>query len=177
MITVDILDSLGATIGSLSFPDGTDTATIDAALALYTVTSPITPINPDITAITLSGTGQVTTSAGTPTVVSGMTIKPISGTYIVQFSGSVNTNGSSASGTFGFYVDGTLLSETNRPISCNLSLLGGLVTVSINAIGVGTYTGTQVTLNGTQTLDVRFSSTNGGTIGFNERVLTLIKVS
>jgi hypothetical protein len=173
----NILDGQGNIIGTLSFPDGTDQGTINAALALYTVASPVIPRTPLLNTITISQTGQVTTSAASPQTLQGMSCTPAAGTYIVQFSGSVNTNGSSASGTFGVYVNGILIPETNRPISCNLSLLGGLVSISLNAIGVGTYSGTQIVLDGNSVLDVRFSSTNGGTIGFNERVLTLLKVA
>lgn len=177
MATQNILDSLGDIIGTITYPDGTDQSIFDAQLANYAAPSP-TPLKlADLPTITLTQTGQVTTSASTPTVVAGMSTVPPAGTYIVLFSGSVNTNGASASGTFGVYVNGNLLPETNRPISCNITLLGGLVTVSLNAIGVGTYSGTQVILDGLSTLDIRFASTNGGTIGFNERTLTLIKVA
>lgn len=177
MIIENILDSLGNTLGTLTFPDGTSTSTINAAVALYTVANPVTVKPAVLNTITLSQTSAITNSASTPQVMQGLSDIPPKGTYVVQFSGSVNTNGSSASGTFGIFVNGTLLPETNRPVSCNLSLLGGLVTVSINAIGVGTYSGTQVSLDGNSTIDVRFASTNGGTIGFNERVLTLIQVA
>jgi hypothetical protein len=177
MITQNILDAGNNIIGTLTFPDGTDQNTINAALALYTVSSPINIKVPVVSTISISQTGQVTTSAASPTIIQGMSVTPPAGTYVVQFSGSVNTNGSSASGTFGIYVNGALIPETNRPISCNITLLGGLVTVSLNAIGVGTYSGTQIILDGNSTLDVRFASTNGGTIGFNERVLNLMKVA
>jgi hypothetical protein len=177
MITQNILDSLGAVIGTLSFPDGTDQSTINATLALYAQSSPTPLVVEEITTTVLSQLSNTTTSAASPTVMAGMSLVPPAGTYIVSFSGSVNTGGASASGTFGIYVNGSLLPETNRPISCNITLLGGLVTISVNSIGVGTYTGTQITLDGNSTLDIRFASTNGGTIGFTERVLTLIQVA
>jgi hypothetical protein len=176
MIIENILDVNNNIIGTLTFPDDTNQSVINAALALYTVSSPITIKVPVVPTINITQTGQVTTSASTPTTIGGMTCLPPAGMYVVQFNGSVNTNGSSASGTFGIYVSGVLVTETNRPISCNLSLLGGLVSISVNAIGIGTCSGSEISLDGNSTLDVRFASTNGGTIGFNERVLTLLKV-
>lgn len=174
--TSNILDNGGNVIGTLNVLTSLPENIVNEILALYS-TLPRNIIIPDIDTIVLSQTGQTTTSAATPTTMSGMTCVPPAGTYLVFFSGSVNTSGSSASGTFGIYINAVLLPETNRPISCNLSLLGGLVSISVNAIGVGTYTGTQVILDGNSTLDVRFASTNGGVIGFSERVLTLIQVA
>lgn len=176
MITRNILDSTGAIIGTMDFPSGTTEDVIAAALAPYALATPPKLSATVVGTVMVSAVGAISTSSSTPTTLSGMTIKPPSGTYIVQFNGSITTNGASAIGTFGIYVNGTLLPETNRPISCNLQLLGGLVTVSLNAIGVGTFTGTQLTVDGTQTVDIRYLSTNGGTIGFNERVMTLMKV-
>lgn len=177
MITQNILDSLGNVIGTLSFPDGTDSGTISAAVALYASATAVAISVPSLNTITTSLTTSITNSASTPMVAIATPAFAPKGTYIVQFSGSVNTGGSSASGTFGIYVNGGLLPETNRPISCNLTLLGGLVSVSVNQIGIGTYSGTQIVLDGNSTLDVRFASSNGGTLGFTERVLTLIKVA
>lgn len=177
MITDNILDVNNNIIGTLQFPDGTDQGTINAALAMYAASTPSPVMVQNLSTIVITETTSTTTSSSTMTTMAGMTLVPPAGTYMINFSGSVNTGGASASGTFGIYVNGVLLPETNRPVSCNITLLGGLVTVSVNSIGIGTFTGTQVTLNGTQTLDVRFNSTNGGTIGFTERVLTLLQVA
>lgn len=176
MIIQNILDSVGTVIGTLSFPDGTDSGIVSAAVAQYTIATPPIPASSIIASNTFKQTSAVSTSASTPVALSGMSWTPPAGVYIVNFSGSINTNGASAVGTFGIYSNGTLVAETNRPISCNLSLLGGLVTISLNAIGVGTFTSTQLTLDGSTSIDVRFNSTNGGTIQFSERVLTFMKV-
>jgi hypothetical protein len=176
-IVVNILDVNNNIIGTLTVPAGTSQEVINALLAQYTIPSPAPAIIQDIDTITLTDTSSATTSSATPTALPGMSTTPQAGTYVVNFSGSINTAGTNATGAFGIYVNGALLPETNRTISCNVSLLGGLVTLSVNAIGVGTCTGTQVTLGGTDTLSVMYASTNGGTIGFNEKVLTLIQVA
>lgn len=174
--TSNVVDINSNVLGTLTYLASTPQNVVNQLLALYnTIPSAFSPAT--INTIIVSQTTPATTSAASPSILSGMTVIPPAGTYTVSFSGSVNTNGSSASGAFGIYVNGVLLPETNRPVSCNLSLLGGLVSVSINAIGVGTYTGTQVVLDGHSTVDIRFSSTNGGVIAFSERVLTLMQVS
>lgn len=171
----NVLDQSGSIIGTMTLPDSTTEDVWTYMLSVYSSTTPLSSV-PNLTTFNIIGTGSVTTSSSTPSVIGGMTVTPPKGTYVVTFNGGIYTAGASATGDFGIYVGGSLLTETRRDISCNLTLLGGLVTISLNSIGVGTNTGSQIDLDGTQTIDVRFRSTNGGTIGFNERVVTLIKV-
>lgn len=124
----------------------------------------------------VSASGTVSTSSSLASTVGSMTKTMPAGDYLVEFNGSIYTGGASAVGEFGIYKNGSLVSETRRDISCNLQLLGGLVTVSLNSIGVGTYTAGKLSVNGSDVVDVRFRSVNGGTIGFKERVLTFIRV-
>lgn len=176
MATRNVLDSIGNIIGTLTLPDDTTEDQWTKALSPYALINPPPPTPTIIGTNNKTASGQVTTSSSTSSVVGGMSDMPTAGKYIVLFSGSIYTDGESAQGEFGFYVDGALLPETRRDIKCSLALLGGIVTISLNAIGVGTYTGTEVQLNGSQTIDVRFKSNNGGTIGFRERVMTLLRV-
>lgn len=173
----NILDSLGNVVGSLTLPDETTEAQWEAALGPYAIAIPEAP-NTSVNILTykVQSTANVTTSSGTAATVGGMTIVPQAGVYQARFNGGIYTDGASAKGEFGIYINGVLLSETRRDISCNLSLIGGLITISLNAIGVGTVTETEIYLDGTQTIDVRFRSLNGGTIGFSERVFTLMRV-
>ena len=177
METRNILNSSSSVIGTLTLPDGTSEDIWTAMLAPYALAStPLPNPSQSLKSINLTGAGNVTTSSSTASTISGMTYTPASGKYLVFFSGTNYTAGASAEGEFGIYLAGTLMAESRRDIKCNLTLLGGLVTISLNAIGVGTYTGTEVILDGTQTIDVKFKSNNGGTIGFGERVMTLLKV-
>lgn len=178
MTTRNILDSLGNVIGQLSLDDATTEDQWTLALSPYAVASTPMPITiQSLSTTTVTGSGATTTSSATASVVGGMSVTtPTAGTYVAHFSGSIYTAGASATGEFGIYVAGTLVAETRRDISCNLTLLGGLVTISLNSIGVGTYTGSEIALTGSQSVEVKFRSTNGGTIGFNERVLTLLRV-
>ena len=176
MATRNILDYLGNVIGTLTLPDETSEDQWTQQLAPYAVQTPVVQKSPAIQTIKKSATDSVTTSVSQPATVSGMEHTPEAGAYIVDFNGAISTGGASAAGKFGIYVDDVLVAETLRPISCNLQPLGGLVTVSLNNIGLGTKTGSEVTVNGNQKIDVKFFSTNGGVIGFGERVLSLIKV-
>jgi hypothetical protein len=175
-MTRNILDLNGIVIGQLTLPDETTEDVWTAALAPYAAPVSDPAEHALIDTIILSEASNVTTSSGTAATVGALSSKPVAGTYVVDFTGNAFTGGASAQGEFGIYVDGVLLAETRREFKCNLTLLGGLVTISLNSIGVGTCTGTQVALNGNQTVDVRFKSNNGGTIGFSERVLKLMRV-
>lgn len=174
--TRNVLDHDNNIIGTLTLPTTTSESIWSTILGIYTNLQGL-PIIPNlIKTLTASATGSVTTSSGTAGVIGGMTQIPEAGTYLAFFSGNAFTGGASAQGEFGIYVNALLLTDTRRDIKCNLSLLGGLVTVSLNQIGVGTYTATQIDLDGTQTIDVRFKSNNGGTIGFIERNFILMRV-
>lgn len=170
-----VRDSGNSIIGYLTLPIGTAEAVWTAKIAQYQQVV-VNLVEDILDTLLFNASSSTTTSSATPSTIGGMTATPETGKYVLQFSGSIFTGGASAVGEFGIYVDGVLVAETRRDISCNLQLLGGLVTVSLNSIGVGTNTGTVLNLNGTNVVDVRFKSTNGGTIGFKERVFTLLRV-
>lgn len=119
----------------------------------------------------------ISTTSNTFVSVSGMSITPVAGTYMVTFSGKSTMTGASVRSEYAIYSGGSLIPNSLRETSCNLTLLGGLVTISLNTIGVGANTSTIVTVNGSQTIDVRYRSVNGGTIQVTERNLTLIRVA
>lgn len=172
----NILDALGNIIGTIDLGDVTQ-AQYDSQLATYALPSVPKPTSGlSLSTYVAASQSQTTTSSSTPSTVGSMTHTPPPGVYAAQFSGNVYTDGASAQGEFGIYLNGTLIPETRRDIKCNLSLLGGLVTISLNAIGVGTNTMLEIALDGSQTIDVRFKSNNGGTIGFVERTFSLTRL-
>ncbi len=176
METRNILDTLGNVIGSLELDSGLSEAIWTEKLNEYsqTVTNSLRTI---VATQNITASSTTTTSSSSAAVISGMERNLTAGKYLATFTGNIYTAGASATGEFGIYLNGSLIANTRRDIFCNLTLLGGLVTVSLNAIGVGTTTGTELTVNENDLVDVRFRSTNGGTIGFKERSLTLIKVA
>lgn len=176
METRNILDSLANIIGSLSLPEGTSEEQWTQALANYNG-GVVALVGELIDTYSLNETSTTTTSSSTPSTIGSLSLTPERGSYLAFFSGNIYTDGASAQGEFGIYVNAVQIASTRREVKCNLQLLGGLVTISLNSIGVGTYSGTRVDLDGTQTIDVRFKSNNGGTIGFKERSFTLMKVA
>lgn len=174
--TRNILDGNDHIIGTLTLPNTTTESAWASFLSNFDIPGLPFSLPNIINTLTANSSSPVTTSSGTPSIIGSMSIKPVAGTYLAFFSGNIKTDGASAKGEFGIYVNNVLLPETRRDISCALTLLGGLVTVSLNTIGVGTYTGTQIDLDGTQTLSAQFKSNNNGTIGFNERTLMLLRI-
>lgn len=176
METRNVLNNGGDTIGQLSLPVNTSEAIWTAKLAQYASIISLTSATDNINTSVLTSSAPVTTSSASPTLVSGMTTKPSAGNYLVFFNGSASTNGANAAGSFGLYLNSVLIPETKRDISCNLQLLGGLVSISLNTIAVGTYSGGKVTMDGNSTLELKYYSSNGGTIGFSDRTMMLVKV-
>lgn len=171
----NILDSLGNTIGTLTVDDLTPAETVQSLLGLYSSPFNLSEVRV-LASYNASATGSVTTSSQVVSIIGGMTLVPPKGEYVVIYSGDINTSGVNAAGQYGIYKDAVLVDDTRRSVSCSLSLLGGLVSISLNAIGVGTYTGTRVSVDGANVLDVRFNSANGGTIGFGNRSFMALKV-
>lgn len=171
----NILDNLGNIIGILELPEGTSETIWTEKLSEYSQVV-VNSSKRVLDTITVTGSGTTTTSSSTASTIQGMEVTPQSGKYIINFTGSIYTAGASAVGEFGIFIDGVQIADTRRDISCNIQLLGGLVTVSLNAIGVGTNTATEIDINENQKIEVMFRSTNGGTIGFKERSMTLLKV-
>jgi len=176
METRNILDPSSAVIGTMTMPDGTAEPIWTAALAIYSTNNPVAISAPVLEAYTATATGDVTISSSTPTTITSMALTPKPGRYLVLFNADIYTDGASAAGEYGIYIDDVLQVETKRAIFCNLTLIGGLVTVSLNRISVGTAVHGQFDLNGVQVVDVKFKSTNGGTIGFSDRVLKTVRL-
>lgn len=174
--TRNIVNGSAQIIGTLKLPAGTAEAIWTVLLAFHGGLISSIPASDDIDTLVLTGSGSVTTSSGQPSLVPGMTAKPTAGSWLIFFNGSASTNGANAAGSFGLYKDGVLITETKRDISCQLQLLGGLVSISLNTIAVGTYSGGKVIVDGTNTIELKYLSSNSGTIGFSDRTMMLIKV-
>lgn len=119
---------------------------------------------------TVSAQSTVTTTSATPAVYGSMTLTPIAGNYLVSFDTYVQSTAGGNSITMGLYVAGTVVSTSPRTIQ--------FPTATLIDSGYPFYIGIQgqiITVTGSQTVDIRWS-TNGGTAsGFN-RTLTLVKL-
>lgn len=123
----------------------------------------------------VTSTTAVSTSSTTYTTVTGMSITPVAGTYLVIFNTRATTTGASAQAEFALFNAGTRVTESTREVSCNIQLLG-LITISLNTIGTSGTSVAVITVNGSQAIDTRFRSVNGGSITFTERNLTLLRI-
>lgn len=121
--------------------------------------------------IRVSGTSTVQTTSSTYSTISGMSVTPPAGSYIVTFSGNVFATGIPHSGNVSFFLDSTQINTTIRTIEYTAPLLG----TSTNAISAG-HISDIVEFNGSQTLTVRFNRTDG-TIYCAARTLILIRVN
>lgn len=175
--TRNVLNHASNIIGQLSLLTGTAESIWTTVLSNYASAASTPPAQVLINVSNMTATSNITTSSASMSTLGSMTVTPGAGSYLVFFSGNIATSGASATGEFGIHVNGVLVNETRRDIKCNLTLLGGLVSISLNSIGVGTYTGTQITVDSDDVIDVRYRSTNGGTIAFSERTLSLLKVT
>lgn len=125
----------------------------------------------------VSDTSNQTTTSASYTNITGMTSTPASGTYLVIFNGKASTSGASAGGSFSIAVAGSTQTDSVRDISCNLVLLGGLVTISVNTIASSMTCVSRVTVNGSQAITAQFKSNTGGTISVTEKNMTIMKVA
>lgn len=125
----------------------------------------------------VNDTSTNSSSSTTYANLTGMTATPVAGTYFVIFNGHATTSGASAGGLFSLAVAGSTQADSVREISCNLTLLGGLVTVSLFTIGSSMSCVSRIVVNGSQAITAQFKSSTGGTINVQEKTMTLIRVA
>lgn len=123
-----------------------------------------------------TATAAVTTSSGTFSVMTGMTITPTqAGTYLVIFNGSMYGNGINTEGEFAIFVGGTQQTDSTRGFTINVNVLG--LTLGDSRIRVGGSLVCIVSVNGSQAIDARFRSLDGVSLGCQQRTLTLVRLS
>lgn len=124
----------------------------------------------------LTATSTVTTSSATFSVISGMTTTPIAGTYLIQYSGSMAiTSGVNGSAEIAIFQNGTVVTHTTRTMSLTVALALGLIGTAAVAPS-GSDTTAIVTLNGSETIDVRFRSVSGDPFRCTSRSMQIIKI-
>lgn len=121
--------------------------------------------------LSASTSGNVTSSSATYANISGMTLTPPAGTYLIIFSGntSATNTGNGETGTFQLAVGGTQVSNSRMTVTDVYALLG------TNTVAGGNTLSSVVTVNGSQAVTVQFAASTG-TIQVNERNLIAIMV-
>lgn len=126
---------------------------------------------------TASATGTVTTTSGTFSVMTTMTLTPVAGTYLCIFSGNMDiTSGVNGTGEIALFVNAVQATDSTRDMTLNVALLLGLIgTATVGASGSQTMT--IATVNGSQAIDGRYRSVSGDTFRARSRSLTLIRLA
>ena len=116
----------------------------------------------------VNATGDVSTTSGSDVVVSGMTLTPGAGDYLVWFSGSLEASGSNTTQNVSIYVNGVKAAHTEREVFTENSIPDTSFPVATQLYVTGVGAG--------ETIDVRWR-TSGGTATMHERTLTVEKVT
>lgn len=117
-----------------------------------------------------SATADATTNSGTDSLLTGMTDTPVAGTYLVWFSTTITSPTAGAAISISIYVGGVQKADSLRKI---IPFSGGTLT-SGNARG-GVFTNGVVTVNGSQAIEIRWS-TSSGTMTSGPRTLNILRV-
>lgn len=122
-----------------------------------------------------TGTSTLTTTSTTFSVVSGMTMTPVAGTYLVMFSADVEARNVNGQGEVQIFNGGSAVTGTNRQIELEVALLLGLIGTARLNIGAGCLFGV-VTANGTNAIDIRYRSIDGQTITITSRAMFAFRI-
>ena len=114
----------------------------------------------------VNGTGSQSTSSSSYSNISDMSLNLDAGTYILQFNTVVNASNSSSMGEFGFRVNGSVVSASERDIEPDNNEPRSLTVTCV------------VTVNSTSTVYAQFRKSSGsGSITVGNRCFTAIKIS
>lgn len=103
----------------------------------------------------VNATGTITAGTGSDTLMTGMTLTPAAGTYLCFFSCDINSTAAGNATSVSVYVGGTQkASSLRKVVPGDGGALSGAarVCVAIN---------TEVTVNGSQAVEVRWSASSG----------------
>lgn len=120
-------------------------------------------ISNEITSVT-----PVNTTSGTDAVMTSMTTTPAAGTYLVLFNTDINSTNAGAAISFSYYLAGSQIAATLRKI---IPFDGGALSATA-ARGLASLQSI-ITVNGSQVVDVRWSTSGGTATAANRSLITL----
>lgn len=137
------------------------------------------PLSADANGLLVSGiattevtaTAAVTAGTGADALLTGMTITPVLGTYLVLFSCDLNCSTAGAATSFSIYVGGSQIAASLRKVA---PFDGG--TLSAGSARCGVAINSLVTVNGSQAIEIRWSASNG-TNQASTRILDVVRMS
>lgn len=119
----------------------------------------------------VSANNTITTTSATDTLMTGMTITPAAGVYLVLFSCSLRGANDDASITSSIYSNGTLEAGSERRVVANVS--GGFSNPATTTMSVTSFA--VVTVNGSQAIEGRWRR-SAGTATATYRHLKVIRI-
>lgn len=118
----------------------------------------------------VSATADATTTSTTDVLMTGMTITPVAGTYLVVFSGYVDHSAQSVAVPISIYVGGAQKADSVRAPVPRFNGVGA------NTLSPVVATNGIVTVNGSQAIEIRWKVASGtGTV--HQRTLDIIRIS
>ena len=147
---------------------------------IFGLANPGAPLSSDANGLLASGiyntevsaTANATTTSSSDAVLTGMTITPPAGTYLVVFSTWVTHSTANSVATFSLYVDTTQKADSIRSVIP----LGGVV-IGLSAIDIPVAINGLVSVNGSQAIAVKWNTTGGGTATAHQRTMNIVKLS
>lgn len=131
----------------------------------------LTISTPPSIALEASATGGITAGTGADTLMTGMTLTPLIGTYLVWFSCDINAPNAGSVISVSIYVGGVQKTDSLRKVE---PFSGGTLTTG-SARGMACTNGL-VTVNGSQAIEIRWSA-SAGTMTAAARTLNIMSVS
>lgn len=117
-----------------------------------------------------SAAGSATAPTGADTLIAGMTLTPVAGTYLVWFSCDLNSVNAGAVVSVSIYVGGIQKADSLRKV---MPFAGGTLTSGSQRVGIAT--NGLVTVNGSQAIEMRWStSSNAPTAA--DRTMNILRV-
>lgn len=117
-----------------------------------------------------SATGSVTAGTGADTLLTGMTITPAAGTYLVWFDCDLNCATAGAATSFSYYVGGVQKADSIRKVA---PFDGG--TLSAGSARCGVAINALIPVDGATAIEVRWSASNG-TNTTGPRTMNILRV-
>lgn len=119
----------------------------------------------------VSATASVTAGTGADALLTGMTITPVAGTYLVWYSSDLLCATAGAATSFSLYVGGVQKADSLRKVA---PFDGG--TLSATTARCGVAINSLVTVNGSQAIEVRWSASSG-TNSTSTRTMNILRMS
>lgn len=118
----------------------------------------------------VSATVDTTTGSTTDVLINTMTITPVSGTYLVKFSTTVDHSAQSVAVVVSIYSGGSLKTDSVRGVVPRFNGIGA------NSLSPCVATNCVVTVNGAQAIEIRWK-TASGTATAHQRTLNIFRLS